>query len=126
MASKFTELIVDANDPRRLADFWCDVLGYEITEADDDGVEIAPHGHDGSAPGPQPPTIVFVPVPEAKTLKNRLHIDVNAFDRDQDGEVARLLELGATRVDVGQGEQSWVVLADLEGNEFCVLGSRRP
>lgn len=126
MASKFTTLIVDAHEPRRLAEFWCNVLGYEVTEEDDWGVEIATPGHDPNARGPQAPTIVFVPVPEAKTVKNRVHIDVNASDREQAEEVARLLELGASRVDVGQGDESWVVLADPEGNEFCVLGSRRP
>jgi hypothetical protein len=61
--------------------------------------------------------------PDAKVSKNRLHIDLNATDRDQDAEVQRILALGATRVDIGQGEQSWVVLADPEGNEFCVLRS---
>ena len=58
-------------------------------------------------------------------MKNRVHIDVNPTGCDQDEELQRLLELGATRVDVGQGEQSWVVLADPEGNEFCLLASRR-
>jgi hypothetical protein len=75
--------------------------------------------------GPTAPTIVFVQVPESKTIKNRLHIDVNPTDRDQDEEVARLETLGARRVDVGQGSDvSWVVLADVEGNEFCVLRRR--
>ena len=59
-----------------------------------------------------------------KTTKNRLHLDVNATDRDQDAEVERVLALGATRVDIGQGEPTWVVLADPEGNEFCILASR--
>jgi hypothetical protein len=66
--------------------------------------------------------MVFVNVPEAKTLKNRLHIDLNPDD--QTAEVARLEGLGATRVDVGQGEVRWVVMADPEGNEFCVLTAR--
>jgi hypothetical protein len=61
-------------------------------------------------------------VPEAKTHKNRLHPDFRPDDRD--AEVERLLALGARRVDIGQGEQSWVVLADPEGNEFCILSSR--
>lgn len=127
MASKFTELIIDAHDLRGLAAFWCDVLGYEVTEATEEGVEIAAPGHDPGAEGPQAPTLVFVPVPEAKTVKNRVHIDVNATDRDQQAEVERLVGLGARRVDVGQtGDHSWVVLADPEGNEFCVLRSRCP
>jgi hypothetical protein len=77
--------------------------------------------------GPVPPTLTFVRVPEGKTVKNRLHMDVNATDREQDEEVARLLALGASHADVGQGDDvSWVVLADPEGNEFCVLAGRRP
>src|SRR5215218_9086205 len=117
MGSKFTELIVDAADPRRLAEFWAAVLGWQVTASDEDGVEIA--GPPGAGP-----SLVFVPVPEPKTVKNRLHVDVNPVGCDQAQEVERLIGLGARRVDVGQGEQTWVVLADPEGNEFCVLRSR--
>jgi Glyoxalase-like domain len=117
MACRFTELIVDSRDPRRLAEFWAAVLDYRVVDADDEGVEIA--GPDGSGP-----TLLFLRVPEPKTVKNRLHIDVNPTDRDRDAEVERVLSLGARRADVGQGEQRWVVLSDPEGNEFCVLGSR--
>jgi hypothetical protein len=69
------------------------------------------------------PGLLFVNVPEPKTVKNRLHLDFRPEDRD--GEVERLLALGAVRADIGQGDQSWVVLADPEGNEFCILSSRR-
>ena len=69
------------------------------------------------------PGLLFARVPETKTIKNRLHLDFRPDDRD--AEVERLLAMGATHADVGQGEQPWVVLADPEGNEFCVLGSRR-
>jgi hypothetical protein len=130
MTSKFTELVIDCADPRGLARFWCAVLGYEVQDddGDDDVVSIgsppAPEGND--RPGPVPPMLTFARVPEGKTVKNRLHIDVNPTDREQDEEVRRLLDLGARHVDVGQGQQSWVVLADPEGNEFCVLASRRP
>ena len=117
MASKFTELCIDCKDPRRLGKFWAELLGYEITDSDDESVEIA--GPDGSGP-----TLLFIVVPEGKTVKNRLHIDVNPTDRDQAAEVERILALGARRVDVGQGDVEWVVLADPEGNEFCVLRSR--
>jgi catechol 2,3-dioxygenase-like lactoylglutathione lyase family enzyme len=117
VASRFTELIVDAADPSRLADFWRAVLGWEVLDEEDGVVEI------GASPG-SPPTIVFVPVPEPKTVKNRLHIDVNPSGCDQAEEVERLLALGARRVDIGQGRQNWVVLADPEGNEFCVLQRR--
>ena len=118
MASKFTELCVDCADPQRLAEFWSQVLDYKITESDEDSVEIA--GPEGSGP-----TILFVEVPEEKTVKNRLHIDVSPSDREQDEEVERITALGATPADVGQGpDVSWVVLADPEGNEFCVLRGR--
>ena len=129
MASKFTELAVDCRDPRPLAEFWCRVLGYEIQDEDATGIAIGspevPEGKD--RPGAIPPQITFSRVPEHKTVKNRLHIDVNPTDRDQEEEVLRLLDLGAQRADVGQrGDESWVVLADPEGNEFCVLAGRRP
>lgn len=118
MAARFTELIVDARDPDQLARFWSDVLGWDRTGTYQNEVEIAPA--DGSLP-----TIVFVPVPEAKAVKNRLHIDVSPVGCEQNEELARLLALGATPADVGQGEESWVVLADPEGNEFCLLATRR-
>lgn len=130
MASKFTELAFDCADPAGLARFWCEVLGYEVRE--DDGGDFVSIGspdvpEGGERPGPVPPTLMFARVPEGKVVKNRLHIDVNPTDRDQGEEVERLLGLGARRVDVGQGEgDSWVVLADPEGNEFCVLAGRRP
>ncbi len=122
MACKWTELCIDANDPQELAGFWSRVLDYPISEQDEHLAEIK---------GPSGPSIVFVSVPEPKTVKDRIHIDVNATDRDQMEEVARIKELGATEVDigqhdgdVGQHEVTWVVLADPEGNEFCVLRSR--
>ena len=73
-----------------------------------------------------PSTLTFARVPERKTIKNRLHLDVSPADREQDEEVRRLLDLGARHADVGQGDESWVVLVDPEGNEFCVLADRRP
>ena len=117
MGSRFTELVIDASDPERLAQFWCAVLGWQPTGRYDGAVEIA-------APERHGPSLTFVPMPEAKTSKNRLHIDVNPVGCDQQQEVERLIGLGARRVDVGQGERSWVVLADPEGNEFCVLRDR--
>ncbi|MGF1645897.1 MAG: VOC family protein [Kineosporiaceae bacterium] len=126
MTSRLTEISVDARDPRRLAEFWAAVLGYRILDEDGDTlVEIGSWEPTAEAyrAGPQPPTIVFAQVPEGKTVKNRVHLDVSPIDSDRDAEVDRLIALGARRVDVGQGEQSWVVLADPEGNEFCVLRS---
>jgi|SRR5947209_16443934 len=125
MASRFTELIIDCHEPRRLAEFWCAVLDYRVIEDNGDLVEIA--GWEPSADAirkaPTPPTLVFLRVPESKSVKNRLHIDVSPTDRRQDEEVERLLQLGARHVDIGQGQQSWTVLVDPEGNEFCVLRS---
>ncbi|MGW4836781.1 VOC family protein [Streptomyces globisporus] len=130
MAGKFTELAIDCADPSALARFWCSVLDYEV-QGVEEGEEVViigppsvPEGK--NRPGPVPPALTFARVPEGKTLKNRLHIDVNPTDREQDEEVERLLALGARRVDVGQGGASWVVLTDPEGNEFCVLATRCP
>ena len=128
MASRFTDLAVDCADPRRLAGFWCSVLGYEVLEQDDELVSIGPPRvtEGGDPPGPLPPTLTFARVPERKTVKNRLHLDLSPTDRDQADEVRRLVDLGARPVDVGQGDAPWVVLADPEGNELCVLATRRP
>jgi hypothetical protein len=129
MSSKFTELAIDCADPDGLARFWCSVLDYEVQDEDADGtVTIGPPGPGGKDQlGPVPTVLTFARVPEGKTVKNRLHIDVNPTDREQDEEVRRLLDLGARHADVGQtGDESWVTLADPEGNEFCVLSSRRP
>jgi hypothetical protein len=128
MANRITTVVVDCTDPVRLADFWCQVLGYEVL-ADpgcgdelDGAVEI---GLPGQPPRGPLPTLLFQPVPDPAPGKRRLHLDLNATDRDQAAELARLLALGATRADVGQtGEESWHVLADPEGNEFCLLASR--
>ncbi|CAM5247362.1 lactoylglutathione lyase [Streptomyces spiroverticillatus] len=131
MTSKFTEIAIDCADPVGLARFWCAVLGYEVRAEEGDGEYVSigspavPEGR--KRPGPVPPTLAFARVPEGKTGKNRLHIDVNPTDCDQEAEVARLLTLGARPADVGQtGEESWVILADPEGNEFCVLSTRCP
>ena len=128
MSSKFTELAIDCADPGGLARFWCSVLDYEVQGQDEETVTIGsplvPEGKNRL--GPVPPTLTFAQVPEGKTAKNRLHLDVNPTDREQDEEVRRLLDLGARHADVGQADVSWIVLADPEGNEFCVLAARRP
>jgi hypothetical protein len=116
MASAFTELVVDCSQPKRVADFWTRVLGYEVTDEEDGDIEIRGRG--------EAPPILFQTVSEPKTVKNRIHIDLTPTDRSQEEEVERILGLGATKVDIGQGRQSWVVLADPEGNEFCVLEAR--
>ncbi|MGH9185471.1 MAG: VOC family protein [Acidimicrobiales bacterium] len=107
--------MIDARDPAQLGRWWRDALGWVAVNEDPEEFEIRPSAE-------RLPGLLFVRVSDTKLNKNRLHLDFRPDDRD--AEVARLLALGATRADVGQGKQSWVVLADPEGNEFCVLSSR--
>jgi catechol-2,3-dioxygenase len=116
MANRITAIAIDCADPELLAGFWTAILGWQVTERDEGIVSIG-------APG-SPVGIDFLKVPEAKQVKNRVHLDLNPTDRDQDAELQRLLDLGATPADVGQGNASWYVLADPEGNEFCLLRGR--
>jgi hypothetical protein len=128
MPSRLTELVVDCQDPAVLAAFWAAVLDYHIVRTADDQVEIAPWREEPTdlaarvRHAPTVPTLVFVTVPEGKTVKNRLHLDIRPVDREYTEELRRLVDLGARRADIGQGSQPWVVLADPEGNEFCLLG----
>jgi catechol 2,3-dioxygenase-like lactoylglutathione lyase family enzyme len=122
VACRVTELVLDVRDPELLARFWCEVLGYVELERVEGDIEIGPPGVGFG--GPQP-TIVLSRTDEPKVGKLRLHLDVNATDREQDDELERLLAAGARRVDIGQtGAESWHVLADPEGNEFCLLRRR--
>jgi Glyoxalase-like domain len=112
-------ICLDAVDPEGLAPYWVAASGWEIAELDDEGVSLAnPNGHR--------PRLDILVVPETHTVKNRIHLDVAPpKEADQATEVERLLALGATRADVGQtGDKTWVVLADPEGNETCVLSAR--
>jgi hypothetical protein len=115
MSLEWEQVVIDAADPVALGRWWVNALGWVVTIDSEDEFEIRP------APD-RMPGVIFVPVSEQKTIKNRLHLDFRPDD--QAAEVDRLLALGARRVDIGQGEQPWVVLADPEGNEFCVLGTR--
>jgi catechol 2,3-dioxygenase-like lactoylglutathione lyase family enzyme len=112
MAVKLTQVVIDCADPERLATFWCEVLGWKVVDRDEDEIEIGGTG-DG-------PTLLMDHAPDAKVGKNRLHLDLTP-NGDQQAEVDRIIALGAQRVDIGQGDVTWVVLADPEGNEFCVL-----
>src|SRR5579885_26294 len=112
MASRLYNITLDAHDPRRLAEFWRQALGYRIAFDEPDEVGIEPPDDKADAS----PALIFVPVPDEKVAKNRIHLDL-APD-DQAAEVDRLLALGARHVDIGQGEVPWVVMADPEGNEF--------
>ena len=123
MACRISELVIDAAEPDLLAAFWSEVLGYvELGRENDGSIEIGPP--DAGFGGLQP-TLVLSPSGDPRAGKLPLHIDVSATDRDQDAELKRLLALGARRADVGQtGHESWHVLADPEGNEFCLLRTR--
>ena len=118
MGGVLREVVLDCNDPGRVAEFWGAVLGWDVRQQHD-----AFWMSESGEPFPDL-CLVFVAVPENKTVKNRIHLDVSPVGCERDEEVARVVALGATRADVGQGEQPWVVLADPEGNEFCVLGRR--
>ncbi len=120
MASVLREIVVDCEDPRRMAQFWADVLGWPVAEAEEGYYWLSSTGE----PWAPPPILVFVAVPERKTVKNRLHFDLNPSGCDQAEELARLLSLGAKRTSVGEGDVPWIVLADPEGNEFCLLARR--
>ena len=116
-------LDIDARDPVALAGFWREALGWRCTYESDDEVVLEPPA--GSPQDGVAPDLLFIRVPDDKVVKNRLHLDLRP--EDQAAEVARLEALGAARVSVGQdGTESWVVLADPEGNEFCVLAPRAP
>lgn len=115
MSLEWEQAIVDAHDPKSLGRWWSDALGWVVVNEDPEEFEIRPSAE-------RLPGLPFAQASEPKLNKNRLHLDFRPDDRD--AEVERLLALGARLADVGQGDHSWVVLADPEGNEFCVLGSR--
>ncbi len=113
MPSRFYHLVVDARDPASLARFWAAVPDQKVLAEDEDGVIVGVD--EQTYPG-----LLFLSAPDEKIVKNRLHIDLNPDD--QQAEVERIIALGARRVDIGQSpDVTWVVLADPEGNEFCVL-----
>ena len=129
MTSRFSEVVVDSHDPLRLARFWSEVLGYTIIDETPEVVEIAGTEQTAEAlrAGVVPPTIIFIAVRDEKMVKNRVHIDLRPVDRTTAEEVERIIALGARRADIGQpADATWVVLADPEGNEFCVLRELDP
>lgn len=114
MSLEWEQVVVDARDPAALGRWWREVLGWMIVNDDPNEFEIRPRAD-------RLPGLIFEPVQADKPVdvKNRLHLDLRPSD--QAAEVERLFDLGASRVDIGQGDVPWVVLADPEGNEFCVL-----
>jgi hypothetical protein len=113
----FESTVVDCKDAKRVGEFWAALLERPLQSEAGDHTEYWIDFDAGAA-------LLFLEVPEAKSVKNRLHIDLRP--EDQAAEVQRALSLGARHVDIGQGEQTWVVLADVEGNEFCILRSLPP
>lgn len=115
MTSRIAQIAIDAVDPAVVAEFWCAALGWKVLDDEDGVLCLGPE--DGSWPG-----IDIAPVPDGKPdVKNRLHLDLRADGTDTQSELDRLISLGARHADIGQGDVSWHVLADPEGNEFCLL-----
>ncbi len=114
MGLRFSEICVDAHDIDALAAWWSSVLGWPAEPTEDGDVILRPPAGSG-------PDWLFLAVPDDKVVKNRIHFDFTPDD--QQAEVDRMLALGARHVDIGQGDQTWVVLADPEGNEFCILAA---
>ena len=132
MALRWYTVVVDCHDIAAQARWWAETLDWQIVYEDDNEVAVIPkHLTDDRIDDLDTwlrtgQGLVFVPVPEGKRIKNRLHIDLAPHkSQDRDAEVAALLERGATHADVGQSDDvTWTVLADPEGNEFCVLSAR--
>jgi len=121
MASVLREIVMDCRDPEAQAAWWARVLDLPVVRDDDGFWWISSDVIEGASL-----TLTFSPVPERKTVKNRIHLDLNPSGCDQAEELERLLSLGARHTDIGQGpDVSWVVLEDPEGNEFCLLRTRK-
>ena len=124
MALSLQCITVDAHDPLALAQFWAEALGWKIGEEVNE-IEVWIERELGDPKNTGFPDILFLKVPDSKVVKNRLHLDLRPDD--QDAEVARLEKLGAKKIDIGQStdpDTTWVVMADIEGNEFCILRER--
>jgi Glyoxalase-like domain len=123
MATRLVQIAIDARDNSALGRFWAEALGWKVGGDEPDETNVEPEGF--VYPDPIALCIDILPVPEPKTVKNRVHIDLATTSAAHQADlIARLRELGATRADVGQGDVPWTVLADPEGNEFCVLEPR--
>ena len=132
MGLRWHTLVIECRDADRLADWWAGVLGWHRLPVGGSGIVIAPAEVatrlDSLSPDDRGPGMIFVPVSRPKRVKNRLHVDLAPRRHSsQRSEVDRLVRLGATPVDIGQGTAvPWRVLADPEGNEFCVLPDGTP
>ena len=115
MPVRLHHIVVDTYDLPGLARFWTRALGWKVLSERAREIVIGP-GEDALV------GMCFMPVTDPKKVKNRVHLDLTSSAQDRDQEIKRLLALGARRADIGQtGEESWTVLADPEGNEFCVI-----
>jgi predicted enzyme related to lactoylglutathione lyase len=115
MPASLHHIVIDAHDLPTLARFWAEVLGWRVLSERDREVVIGPAVT-------SPIGMCFMPVTEPKVVKNRVHLDLTAARDDRESEIERILALGARRVDIGQtGSETWTVLADPEGNEFCMV-----
>ncbi len=117
MTLSLDAITIDCRDPAAVAEFWREALSLLPEGSDDDGDWVQLKSDKGFL-------LLFLKVPDDKQVKNRIHFDL--LPDDQEREVERLEALGARRIDIGQGDKSWIVMADVEGNEFCVLRTRRP
>ena len=131
MTLRWYTLVVDCQDVRKQAKWWAQALDWTVIHESDKECVIVPAWADDTFIQQTPwervgPGMVFVPVSNGKSVKNRLHLDLAPHtSQDRDAEIDRLEQLGARRVDVGQPDDAtWTVLVDPEGNEFCVLSSR--
>ncbi len=119
LAVRIGDIVIDCNDPVAAADFWCAALGYRVAGRNATTVAVA---GDSAAP-----TLLFIKSTDTKAHKNRIHFDVcPTTGTTRDEEVARLEQLGATRIETGDPNQSWAVMADPDGNEFCVMQTVLP
>lgn len=131
MALRWYSTVIDCHDPAALGRWWAETLGWRVEYEADDELCLVPGWLDADTAARMPwdrtgPGLTFVPVPEDKATKNRLHIDLAPHtDDDRDALIAALISRGAAPADVGQPDDAtWTVLTDPEGNEFCVLSSR--
>jgi predicted enzyme related to lactoylglutathione lyase len=108
-------IVIDAHDLPALAGFWAEVLGWQVLSAREREVVVGPSVD-------APVGLCFMPATDPRSVKNRVHLDLTTSGDDREAEIERILALGARRIDIGQtGDESWDVLADPEGNEFCVV-----
>ncbi|MGN6252756.1 MAG: VOC family protein [Marmoricola sp.] len=125
MASRASNICIDAHDPYAQTMWWAQVLEDDFSVVEE--WDMKPDDEECGLGGPDDRYLLFLKVPESKTIKNRMHLCLRPTDRSRDEEVERILGLGATMYDDRRdGERGWAVLADPEGNEFCVLTRYQP